>query len=268
MAQTGRATPKVENFDLSDTDTDDLFASPSGAEKKSPNMKATRNGNSEAYEPRETHTESRFDTEEAHETALRRELAGIRSINEVIEGVVDSLERAKGNMDVGFYIHSSSKFTSNLIQIHQTVSRTVTNASTLLSTWTRILSQTEHNQRLILKPAWHGASQDVADMENDTVLRRQEKERREIEETQRREATARKVEDDERRRAEAASVRGSRGTRGRGRAVDRVGGSGYVGVGGQGNVRGLARGGRATPGRGVGSGIGRGLNSGRGQGRI
>lgn len=41
-----------------------------------------------------------FDAEEVHEAALRRELEGVRNINEVIEGVIATLERAKGNMGV------------------------------------------------------------------------------------------------------------------------------------------------------------------------
>lgn len=37
---------------------------------------------------------------EAREKALRRELEGVRNINEAIEGVIRTLERAKGNMQV------------------------------------------------------------------------------------------------------------------------------------------------------------------------
>ena len=44
---------------------------------------------------------SRFDTDEAREAALRRELEGVRNINQVLEGVIGTLERAKGNMGVG-----------------------------------------------------------------------------------------------------------------------------------------------------------------------
>ena len=43
---------------------------------------------------------SRLKSEEAQEAALHNELNGIRGINQVIEGVIDSLERAKGNMEV------------------------------------------------------------------------------------------------------------------------------------------------------------------------
>ena len=41
-----------------------------------------------------------FDAEEVREAALKRELEGVRNINEVIEGVIGTLERAKGNMGV------------------------------------------------------------------------------------------------------------------------------------------------------------------------
>ncbi|KAH7275831.1 hypothetical protein B0J15DRAFT_540828 [Fusarium solani] len=34
-----------------------------------------------------------------HEAALRKELEGVRNINESIEGVIATLERAGGNMD-------------------------------------------------------------------------------------------------------------------------------------------------------------------------
>jgi hypothetical protein len=57
------------------------------------------------HEPPKTpsNQNSRFDAEDAHEArevALRRELEGVRNINEVIEGVLGTLERAKGNMGV------------------------------------------------------------------------------------------------------------------------------------------------------------------------
>ena len=41
-----------------------------------------------------------FDAEEAREAALRRELEGVRKINEAVEGVIATLERARDNMGV------------------------------------------------------------------------------------------------------------------------------------------------------------------------
>lgn len=142
-------------------------------------------------------------------------------------------------------------------------------ASTLLNTWTRILSQTEHNQRLILSRNWHGASQDISNMENESKLRQQEMERREIEEANRREANLKKAEEEARSIRDTASGRGSRGTRGKGNSMVRGGNSTYTGVGGQGNGRGIARGTARgfKPGGRYDSGIGRTLSTkGRGRG--
>ncbi|KAL8677547.1 MAG: hypothetical protein Q9224_000199 [Gallowayella concinna] len=233
--------PKVEDLDLSDDDTEALFASPSRPETK-PRSKASRiNAKGSAQESREAN-DGDSDDGEAREVALRKELAGIRNINQVIEGAVDSLQRAQGNMDA--------------------VSRTVNDASTLLNTWTRILSQTEHNQRLILDPSWQGATQDMADMENESLVKQQEKEKREFEDMQRREARARKAEEDERRKAETLGARSSRGTRGKGRGLSRGGSSGQSGSQPGPTTSGRSGGSRVAR---AGSGIGRG-NGGRSRG--
>lgn len=246
MAQ-NNTTPNLDTLSLSDTepdDTEDLFASPSVPSKK---PKATQKPEPSQTQPPEAPPESEEDALAAHEASLRRELSSLRSMNQVISGVVESLEKAKSNME--------------------TVSATVSNASTLLKTYTRILSQTEHNQRLILNPQWQGASQDIADGENEEVLRRQEKERREAEEIRRAEAREREKEEEEQRRmTEGATIKGPRARgRGLGRGPSRAGGGGYVGVGGQGG-RGTARGGGTgtTPGR--DTGIGRGTSRGRARG--
>jgi hypothetical protein len=99
------STPDIGKLDLSDSDTDDLFASPSKASKPAtkPNSKpeGQRNG------------ESKYDAEEAREAALKKELEGVRSINEVIEGVVSSLECAKGNMEVCSFLLEHSRSSIN-----------------------------------------------------------------------------------------------------------------------------------------------------------
>ena len=244
MAPVGVTPADLNSLSLSNSDaedTEDLFASPSMPIKaRRPEQRPEKLNFQPPADPPDTeevHTA-------AHEASLRRELASVRTMNQVISGVVESLEKAKTNME--------------------TVSATVSNASNLLTTWTRILSQTEHNQRLILNSRWQGASQDIADGENEVMLRQQEKERREAEEASREEARAREKEEEERRRmTEGPTTKGPRGRgRGVGRAVGRAAGNGYVGVGGQGGIRGTARAGGATPGR-VGSGIGRGMGSGR-----
>ncbi|OAX82713.1 hypothetical protein ACJ72_02932 [Emergomyces africanus] len=179
------ARVEMEKLQLSDEDTKGLLGSPS--------------------KTRVVHLPLRspYDREEAREASLRNELESVRNINRVIEGIIDSLDMAKGNME--------------------NVSRTVTSASTLLNTWTRILAQTEQNQRLILNPSWQGASQDIADIESESILRQQEAERRELELQQRREALARKAEEEEQKRTATAVARGSRGvTRGRSRVLGRT----------------------------------------------
>ncbi|CAD6446665.1 a63190cd-c024-4c1e-8244-db98fe6e03e0 [Sclerotinia trifoliorum] len=232
------ATPDIGKLDLSDSDNEDLFASPSRPSKsklKAPNKTAESSG------PAHRSGGSKYDAETAREAALQKELEGVRNINELIEGVLGSLDLAKGNMD--------------------TVSQTVTSASTLLNTWIRILSQTEHNQRLILNPNWRGASQDIADMENEQVLKAQAAERRAAEEERRRETARQRAEDEERQRQAGTTVRGSRGGRGRPRGgVSRTGSVSSSGYG-----RGSSTGSSAGTGRG-GSGIGRGIPRGRARG--
>ncbi|KAG9746600.1 hypothetical protein KCU73_g7573, partial [Aureobasidium melanogenum] len=194
----------------------------------------------------------RPETSESREAALRKELESVRQINKVIEDVVTSLEKAKGNMD--------------------NVNRTVHSASTLLDTWTRILSQTEHNQRLLLNSNWQGATQDLQDIENESFVRQQQAERRAAEEQARREAAIRRAEEEERKKA--APPPATRGSKLRGRVstassrLTRQPSSasatstptpGYVGVGGQGGRgRGISR---------AGSGIGRGTVRGSTRGR-
>jgi len=138
-----------------------------------------------------------------------------------------------------------------------TVQRTVESASALLGTWTRILGQTEHNQRLILNPNWQGATHDLEDIEGEEARRQQEAERRVQEEQRRREEVQRKAEEDDRRRAAATPTAG-RGTKTRGTRGSTSSSRGYTGVGGQ---TGRGRGTIGTR----GSGIGRGSDS-RGRG--
>ena len=90
----------------------------------------------------------------------------------------------------------------------------MTNASTLLNTWTRILSQTEHNQRLILNPTWQGANNDIVEAENEMIARQQAATRLEMDEQNRREAEAARKAEEEERRLEAAAISDSRGRRG------------------------------------------------------
>ncbi|KAG0632618.1 DASH complex subunit Duo1-domain-containing protein [Tuber brumale] len=181
--------------------------------------------------------------QDEREEALRAELAGVQQINSIIEGVVSSLEKAKENME--------------------TVSTTVASANTLLDLWIRILSQTEHTQRLLLSGHWEGATQDLNDIEAEAAAKVQEAERRREEERERAAAREREAVAAEARRAtaERKPTRGAR--RAGGSGAGRSGSSGGSRIGaptssssssGTGTGRGT-RGGRGSRG---GSGIGRG----------
>ncbi|KOS44300.1 hypothetical protein ACN38_g4759 [Penicillium nordicum] len=234
---------EMERLQLSDDDTEDLWNSPSKrmAQKK---INPRTSDEKATPEPRASHDgeDPLFDQQEAREAALQTELQGVRNINEVIEGLLGSLDSAKGNME--------------------TVSQTVTSASTLLNTWTRILSQTEHNQRLILNPNWQGATQDVVDIENQAIQRQQAAERREQALQQQREAAARKAEEIEKRRAQV--TRGTRGTRGTTRGTVRTTGLGRTPS--VSTTRTATRGSTTTSQR-PGSGIARGSGISRGRGK-
>ncbi|GAB7345741.1 hypothetical protein MBLNU457_4012t1 [Dothideomycetes sp. NU457] len=225
----------IGGLDLDDSDQENLVDSPETRPKPS----GTKTANGSAADPTPSRTRpSRFKDEEAREIALRKELESVRNVNKVIENVIQSLEKSRNNMN--------------------TVHRSVQSASTLLNTWTRILSQTEHNQRLILNPNWHGATQDLEDMENESILRQQAAERRAVEEQMRREAAMRQAEEEERKRA--VSTPSSRGTRGRVRTTGVTRGASSSSA----NTSGIGRG-RATAR--AGSSIGRGATSTRGRPR-
>jgi hypothetical protein len=90
----------LEGLNLSDSD-DHLFDSPVNVRTtgKLPAGADAKTG--DAGQQNKTRSgESRYDVEETREAQLRQELDNIRKINTVIEGVVDSLEKAKTNMDV------------------------------------------------------------------------------------------------------------------------------------------------------------------------
>ncbi|MCJ1253204.1 hypothetical protein MMC24_001015 [Lignoscripta atroalba] len=251
----------------SSSSTEDLFASPTQtqahknprkdkpSEALPPNPASKKPGaQKDPTNPNPTLTT----TDQTRETSLRNELAGIRTINQVIEGVNESLDRAKSNME--------------------TVSQTVTSAHTLLQTWTRILSQTEHNQRLLLNPSWQGASQDVADMQRENRAKEeQERERRDVLQQQQQQQQRREQEERARRNngngngnkqqeEEEVGEGSTRRERGRGGGLGGRGAGRGRGTAGRGGVRGTGTtGGRA--GSGAGRGVGRGTGVGRGRGR-
>ena len=92
--------PNMDPLNLSDSDSDALFDTPAARKNK----KKTQQGGADAGEGavggKARAKESHYTTEEAREVALRRELESIKNVNKVIEGVVESLQKAKDNMEV------------------------------------------------------------------------------------------------------------------------------------------------------------------------
>lgn len=155
--------------------------------------------------------------DQARTAALRMELQSLRRINTVVEGVLNSLQQAKMNLNVSF----PSFLNGFIANYRKTTSTTINSATSLLSTWTAILSRTEHNQRLLLNSAWQGVTADIQDAENDVLTRRREREKRTAEEQARRDEEVRqraaRDEEDQRRRDVASATPGKR--RGGGRKV-------------------------------------------------
>ena len=79
------------------TETTDIWASPSNApptiRPKTPRTPKTPKTPTGQAQPERTEPVD-------HEAALRREFEGVRSVNESLEGVIATLERAGGNMNV------------------------------------------------------------------------------------------------------------------------------------------------------------------------
>ncbi|EFQ33539.1 DASH complex subunit Duo1 [Colletotrichum graminicola] len=180
-----------------DSLTEDIWASPGPKDEGAPPTDRPKTPRTPRTPKSPPKTPANPSTTYDKEAALRKELEGVRNINVAIEGIITTLEKAKGNMN--------------------TVGSTVSNASTLLNTWTRILSQTEHNQRLILNPNWRGASNDLVEIEAEAVQKQQLAERRAAEEERRREAARRKREEEEEERQRQVAV----GNAPRGRGVSR-----------------------------------------------
>lgn len=123
----------------------------------------------------------------------------------------------------------------------QTVSSTVNSANTLLNLWVRILSQTEHTQRLLLSGHWEGGNKDLNGIEQEALAKAQEAERRKEEERAR--AVARERERE--RVAAAREAADNRPSSRSGRGTSSIYGSGRgkvgVGAGGSSSIAGSSR---------------------------
>lgn len=90
----------MDDLNLSDSDSDALFDTPAARKSKSTPHEEVGDTTDGASASKPRTKESHYTTEEAREAALREELERVRNVNKVIEGVVESLEKAKSNMDV------------------------------------------------------------------------------------------------------------------------------------------------------------------------
>lgn len=101
------AAEEMDRLQLSDEDTEDLWDSPSKRGKKKTNQAPIKHESSPPAAAQSDLDEGTlFDRQEAREAALRNELQSVRNINHVIESLLGSLDRAKGNMDVRQFRYS------------------------------------------------------------------------------------------------------------------------------------------------------------------
>jgi hypothetical protein len=91
------AAEEMERLQLSEEDTEELWNSPSQRRTKPVSQKP-----STTPEQRSQNRDSVsvYGRGEAREQALRNELQRVRGVNQAIEGVLESLQRARGNMEV------------------------------------------------------------------------------------------------------------------------------------------------------------------------
>lgn len=100
---------KYDEDEITWSDDEKIFDSPTARRDGAASSSSRPNANGKtAQHDAQSKTQqqrppiSHLDAEEAREAALQQELENVRKINTVIEGVVESLEKAKGNMDVCF----------------------------------------------------------------------------------------------------------------------------------------------------------------------
>jgi len=117
------AAEEIERLQLSDEDTEDLWDSPSKRGAKT-GLKPRSSDEIPLPQPQTSHSggDTLFDRQEAREAALHNELQSVRNINEVLEGLLKSIDRAKGNMKVRYYhlatLETSNDFRPSPTQLH------------------------------------------------------------------------------------------------------------------------------------------------------
>ena len=87
----------MDHLRLSGSDDDTLLLDTPAVRKT---KIKTENEDNNATAGKLRNQESHYSVEEAREAALKKELENVRNVNRVIEGVVESLEKARTNMNV------------------------------------------------------------------------------------------------------------------------------------------------------------------------
>ena len=100
MAHNGHGESQASNEDDID---EDLWRSASGKGIDSKTSKGkqpdSRDGGSQVHTGK-----SKYEDGQSKESALRNELESVRKVNEAIEGVIESLDKAKSSMSVGLLV--------------------------------------------------------------------------------------------------------------------------------------------------------------------
>jgi hypothetical protein len=92
--------PDLDALNLSDSDSDALFDTPAAKKNTKKARSASRDAAESGAGGKARAKESHYTAEEAREQQLRQELESVRNVNKVIESVVESLQKARDNMDV------------------------------------------------------------------------------------------------------------------------------------------------------------------------
>jgi hypothetical protein len=103
----------MDDLNLSDSDTDALFDTPAARKNKQRAQDAGAEAGEGAAAGKTRAKESHYTAEEAREAALRQELESVRNVNRVIEGVVESLQKAKDNMGVRAIANNCAQHTDS-----------------------------------------------------------------------------------------------------------------------------------------------------------
>jgi hypothetical protein len=97
---------------------EDLWKSPSKKDNNSNASKGEQSGSS-ATRPQVHTGKTKYDDGESKEATLRNELQSVRKVNEAIEGVIDSLNKAQSSMKVSLPVLSPLRRTETLVAVCQ-----------------------------------------------------------------------------------------------------------------------------------------------------